>query len=191
MLLGGSNQGEWLREMGCEVAGSRRRFKFLGVWSGRHIQQQEIIEQIIITIEKCLQSWVNKSLSFVSRILLIKHVFSAIPSHHLMSLGLDTKGLARIRRSLRTFLWGMKVLPPRQLPRCLFPGVSWSWRTPGKLPDLSNTNSAFLLRLLKENRRAGSNPVLEITTAEAATAGISTRSILGSSIPNIHSNGTD
>ncbi|KAL3675952.1 hypothetical protein R1sor_025900 [Riccia sorocarpa] len=33
----------WLREIGCEVAGQRRRFKYLGVWSGRGVTQQETL----------------------------------------------------------------------------------------------------------------------------------------------------
>ncbi|KAL3692060.1 hypothetical protein R1sor_005711 [Riccia sorocarpa] len=38
--------------------------------------------------------------------LLIKHVLSAIPSHHIMTVGLNSKGLARVRQIFRCFLWG-------------------------------------------------------------------------------------
>ncbi|KAL3699232.1 hypothetical protein R1sor_017254 [Riccia sorocarpa] len=98
---GRSGSGSWLRNSGCEVADIRRRFKYLGVCSGK-----EIAEKIAESIEKRLKSWVNRYLTFTSRLLLIKHVRTAIPSHHLMSVGLDRKGLLRINRSVRQFLWG-------------------------------------------------------------------------------------
>ncbi|KAL3679635.1 hypothetical protein R1sor_022591 [Riccia sorocarpa] len=84
----------------------RKRFKFLGVWSGKDITQMEISEKITDSIDCRLRSWVNKHLTFSSRLLLIKHVLTAIPSHHLMSVGLDKKGITRINRTVCQFLWG-------------------------------------------------------------------------------------
>ncbi|KAL3699850.1 hypothetical protein R1sor_017872 [Riccia sorocarpa] len=106
MALGRPRSSTWIREFGCEVADHRKRFKFLGVWSGRDLTQIEIAEKINDSIECRLRSWVNKFLTFSSRLLLIKHVLTAIPAHHLMSVGLDKKGLTRINRTVRQFLWG-------------------------------------------------------------------------------------
>ncbi|KAL3682552.1 hypothetical protein R1sor_000574 [Riccia sorocarpa] len=83
MALGESANNGWLKDSGCEVADHRRRFKFLGVWSGKGITQAEITERIVESIDRKLRSWVNKHLTFTSRLLLIKHILSAIPSHHL------------------------------------------------------------------------------------------------------------
>ncbi|KAL3689425.1 hypothetical protein R1sor_015734 [Riccia sorocarpa] len=106
MALGNSCNLEWLRNSGCEVAGWRHRFRFLGIWSGRGISHLEVTEKIVVSIEKKFNLWANKYLSFTSRILLFKHVLSAIPAHYLMTVGLDNKGLARVNRSIRNFLWG-------------------------------------------------------------------------------------
>ncbi|KAL3683316.1 hypothetical protein R1sor_001338 [Riccia sorocarpa] len=100
MALGNPRQLGWLQESGCLIAGPRRRFKYLGV------TQHEVTEVIMNSIEKKVKLWVNHYLSFPSKLLLIKHVLSAIPSHHLLIVGLDTKGLARVNRALRNFLWG-------------------------------------------------------------------------------------
>ncbi|KAL3699343.1 hypothetical protein R1sor_017365 [Riccia sorocarpa] len=106
MALGRARHSNWLNESGCEVADHRRRFRFLGVWSGRDITQVEIAEKLTKSIDCRLRSWVNKHLTFHSRLLLIKHVLTAIQMHHLMSIGLDKKGLTRINRAVRQFLWG-------------------------------------------------------------------------------------
>ncbi|KAL3681267.1 hypothetical protein R1sor_024223 [Riccia sorocarpa] len=109
MALGSTKPRSWMGEIGCEVAGNRRRFKFLGVWSGKCISQQEITEKIVNSIEKRLKSWVNRSLTFNSRLLLIRHVLTGIPSHHIMIVGLDSKGLGRITMAIRCFLWGFSA----------------------------------------------------------------------------------
>ncbi|KAL3687986.1 hypothetical protein R1sor_014295 [Riccia sorocarpa] len=106
MALGNPRQLGWLRDSGCLIAGPRRRFKYLGVWSGRGVTQQEVTEVIVNSIEKKVKLWLNRFLSFPSKLLLSKHVLSAIPSHHLLTVGLDAKGLARVNRALRNFLWG-------------------------------------------------------------------------------------
>ncbi|KAL3682836.1 hypothetical protein R1sor_000858 [Riccia sorocarpa] len=106
LALGNSRNSSWLADLGCQVADNRRRFKFLGVWSGKGITQAEIAEKITASIDGRLRSWVNMYLTFASRLLLIKHVLTTIPSHHLMSVGLDKKGLAMVNRSIRQFLWG-------------------------------------------------------------------------------------
>ncbi|KAL3693293.1 hypothetical protein R1sor_006944 [Riccia sorocarpa] len=89
------------------MACHRRRFKFLGIWSGRGISQKEITEKVVETIEKKFKLWANMYLSFTSRILLIKHVLSAIPVHYLMTVGFDSKGIDKINRTIRQFLWGL------------------------------------------------------------------------------------
>ncbi|KAL3690721.1 hypothetical protein R1sor_004372 [Riccia sorocarpa] len=107
MALGPDSHYPWLEDSGCEVASPQRRFKYLGVWSGRGIAEREITEKIVEAIDGRLRCWINRNLSFTSRLLLIKHVLSAIPSHHLMSIRLDSKGLLRVNRSFRQFLWGL------------------------------------------------------------------------------------
>ncbi|KAL3679376.1 hypothetical protein R1sor_022332 [Riccia sorocarpa] len=108
MALGVPRPMNWLRDSGCEVAGSSRRFKYLRIWSGRGVSQMEITEKIVISIEAKFKLWANRYLSFTSRILLIKHVLSAIPAHYLMTVGLDTKGLGKLNRTIRQFLWGFR-----------------------------------------------------------------------------------
>ncbi|KAL3701268.1 hypothetical protein R1sor_019290 [Riccia sorocarpa] len=63
MALGSPRQLGWLRDVGCEVAGAGRRFKFLGVWSGQGISQLEIAEKICDSIKKKLKLWVNRYFS--------------------------------------------------------------------------------------------------------------------------------
>ncbi|KAL3694201.1 hypothetical protein R1sor_007852 [Riccia sorocarpa] len=108
MALGGSQTRGWIWEIGCEIADDRRRFKFLGVLSGRRITQLETTEGIVLSIERRLQSWVNQNLTFTSRLLLIKHILSAIPAHYMMAVGLDSKGLTKVDRASRQFLWGFR-----------------------------------------------------------------------------------
>ncbi|KAL3682477.1 hypothetical protein R1sor_000499 [Riccia sorocarpa] len=106
MALGQARHQGWLRDLGCEIAGQRRRFRYLGVWSGKGVSQKEVIEQIVLSIERKFKLWANRYITFTSRLLLIKHVLSAIPSHHLMTVGLNSKGLAKINTTTRQFLWG-------------------------------------------------------------------------------------
>ncbi|KAL3690567.1 hypothetical protein R1sor_016876 [Riccia sorocarpa] len=48
MALGNRRQNNWLRDVGCDVASSGRRFKFLGVLSGMNLQQAEITQHIVL-----------------------------------------------------------------------------------------------------------------------------------------------
>ncbi|KAL3687290.1 hypothetical protein R1sor_013599 [Riccia sorocarpa] len=120
LALGNSRNSSWLADLGCEVADNRGGFKFLGVWSGKGIIQAEIAEKITASIDGRLRSWVKRYLTFASRLLLIKHVLTAIPSHHLMSVGLDKKGLAMVNRSIRQFLWGTA-----ESARAKIPLIAW------------------------------------------------------------------
>ncbi|KAL3695340.1 hypothetical protein R1sor_009416 [Riccia sorocarpa] len=97
---------DWVRTIGCEIADQRKRFKFLGVWSGRSITDKEVSDEVLRSIQKKIQMWGNRYLSWKSRLVLIKHICFAIPQHHLMSIGLDQKGLQRINNLLNHFLWG-------------------------------------------------------------------------------------
>ncbi|KAL3692213.1 hypothetical protein R1sor_005864 [Riccia sorocarpa] len=96
MALGRPRNSTWLRDFGCKISDHMKRFKFLGVWSGRELTQMEKPRK---SVTPSNAGWVNEVLTFSSRLLLIKHVLTAIPAHHLMSIGLDRKCLTRINRT--------------------------------------------------------------------------------------------
>ncbi|KAL2620516.1 hypothetical protein R1flu_000721 [Riccia fluitans] len=96
LALGRNEVPAWVRMTGCEVADRRKRFKFLGVWSGRAITSKEVTDGVLSSKERKLKMWANRYLTWKSRLILIHHICAAIPQHHIMSVGLAKKDLARI-----------------------------------------------------------------------------------------------
>ncbi|KAL3677766.1 hypothetical protein R1sor_020722 [Riccia sorocarpa] len=106
LALGRAEVPTWVRSLGCEVGDRSKHFKFLGVWSWRVITDTEFADGVLRSIEKKIQMWANRYLSWKSRLVLIKHICAAIPQHHLMAVRLHEKGMQRINSSLNHFLWG-------------------------------------------------------------------------------------
>ncbi|KAL3680171.1 hypothetical protein R1sor_023127 [Riccia sorocarpa] len=99
-------QPEWMNQTGCEIAGPRRSFKYLGIATSSPIDEKTITEEILQKIMKKLKHWSNRLLSWPAKTLLLKHVLAATPLYHLMSVGLCKDGLEELERLCRNFLWG-------------------------------------------------------------------------------------
>ncbi|KAL3694390.1 hypothetical protein R1sor_008041 [Riccia sorocarpa] len=106
MALGKNAAPHWVNATGRKIADRWKRFKFLGVRSGRGINSTEITEVVLKSIEMELKVWVYRYLTWKSRLLLIKHICAVIPQHVLMSVGIDSKRSRKIENLLGNFLWG-------------------------------------------------------------------------------------
>lgn len=57
-------------------------------------------------VRKQLSHWANRSLSFVGKTVLLRHVLWAIPIYHFMSMALNTTGYCMLEGVCKDFLWG-------------------------------------------------------------------------------------
>ncbi|KAL3679921.1 hypothetical protein R1sor_022877 [Riccia sorocarpa] len=106
MQLKPQQQPEWMASTGCEIAGPGRCFKYLGVATSSHIDENAITYEIVKKLLQKLKHWSNCLLSWQAKTILLKHVLAAIPLYQLMSVGLCNDGLEELERLCRNFLWG-------------------------------------------------------------------------------------
>lgn len=64
------------------------------------------MEFFLDKVRKCINHWANCGLSFVGRVVLLRHVIRAMPIYHFMSMSIDPKIYKRLEVICRTFLWG-------------------------------------------------------------------------------------
>lgn len=64
------------------------------------------MEFLLGKVRKQLSHWVNKSLSFVGQMILLRHIIRAMSVYHFMSISLSTKGYKMLEEISGNFMWG-------------------------------------------------------------------------------------
>lgn len=97
---------EWFNRIGCIVLKPGESTIYLGCIIGYNITPSKETQFLLGKVYKRLSHWANSSLSFVGRVILLKHVIRAMPIYHLMSMSLNLQGFDELESVSREFLWG-------------------------------------------------------------------------------------
>lgn len=84
----------WFLNFGCLIKSPGVIHKYLGAPWGSEIEKANFFDFCIDGISKRLNPWSNRTLSFTSQSLLIRHVLQAIPIYHMLFIGMS-KGVAK------------------------------------------------------------------------------------------------
>ncbi|KAL3697338.1 hypothetical protein R1sor_011414 [Riccia sorocarpa] len=93
-------------KVGCDVAENGRSFRYLGVRSGVDVQGIDNAQEAIQRMSRRLVFWENSYLPWTSRVIILKHILSQIPSYTMMIVGCERKDALKLERVCRSFLWG-------------------------------------------------------------------------------------
>ncbi|KAL2652552.1 hypothetical protein R1flu_020680 [Riccia fluitans] len=96
----------WLLEMGCQVLKPGQFITYLGCRFGVEKAEAERFSDIKDKIQRKLNKWANRFLSWSSRVLFLHHVLKALPVYHFLGLGLQKISYNKLESPCRTFLWG-------------------------------------------------------------------------------------
>ncbi|KAL2641260.1 hypothetical protein R1flu_008847 [Riccia fluitans] len=107
MPLGSKEVPTWVDELGCEVAGSGRAFRYLGVQIGVDLLGNESITTALRKLNSRFLQWEDFYLPWAARVILIKHILAQIPSFVMMAVGCSVKDAKRLEQCCRQFLWGV------------------------------------------------------------------------------------
>lgn len=97
---------EWHSEIGCKILRDNETMVYLGSLIGYHVTPLQQQEFLLGKVWKHLYFWVNKSLSFAGRTVLLKHVLCAILVYQFMSMGLSMHGYMSLEGICKQFLCG-------------------------------------------------------------------------------------
>lgn len=100
----GGNIEQASTTLNCKV--SNLPFKFLGILVGANQRRSATWVPLINSLQKWLQGWRNKYLSFGGRVILINAVLSALPVYYLSMYKAPKRVLNKITQIQRRFLWG-------------------------------------------------------------------------------------
>lgn len=78
----------WYTTTGCKVARPGEIISFLGCPIGVKISALKEVEFLMDKVHKRVNHWSNHLLTLQGRILLVRHIWKAIPVYHLMALTL-------------------------------------------------------------------------------------------------------
>jgi hypothetical protein len=96
-------------EMACNFLGCCEKhlpFKYLGLPIGANHRSIGTWDSLVEHVNKRLNSWANKFLSFGGRVVLLNSVLNAIPILYLSFMRMPVKVWRRLVRIQREFLWG-------------------------------------------------------------------------------------
>lgn len=94
---------EWHQTTGCKVLQENESMVYLGCLIGYHVTPLQETEFLLGKVRKCLFHWVNKSLSFAGKTILLCHVIRAIPIFHFMSMTINVKDFRMLEQICRNF----------------------------------------------------------------------------------------
>ncbi|KAL2653440.1 hypothetical protein R1flu_021568 [Riccia fluitans] len=93
----------WLHHIGCYVAKEGDVIRYLGFPIGWKITETQQWDYILERIQRKLGSWTFWMLSFMGCMVLMKHVFKAMPNHIFTCLTQTLKALDRLEAICRRF----------------------------------------------------------------------------------------
>ncbi|KAL3697982.1 hypothetical protein R1sor_012058 [Riccia sorocarpa] len=125
--IGLDNIPDWLRATGCKVARKGEIIKYLGFPIGWGVSEEEQKDFILGKIQKKMNNWKLRLLSFAGKVVTLKHMLRSVPIHLLPCLRLHRQALEAMEGMCRTFLWGKNVNGGNKIPL-----VAWSEITKGK-----------------------------------------------------------
>ncbi|VFQ75326.1 unnamed protein product [Cuscuta campestris] len=88
-------------------------FRYLGAPICKGILRKEDCKELINHFDFYLHNWFSKTLNQMGRVVLIKHVLSAIPLHILAVHTLPNSVINSIHRKMNNFLWGHNKDKPK------------------------------------------------------------------------------
>ncbi|GMJ15548.1 hypothetical protein HRI_005224000 [Hibiscus trionum] len=94
----------WANKMGCLSA--TLPSDYLGLPLGPSRNSETLWEPVIEKFYKALATWKNKHLSYSGRLVLIKSVLSALPTHFLSIFKMPASVAVKLNRLMANFLWG-------------------------------------------------------------------------------------
>lgn len=100
----------WFQRISCVVLGPGETMEYLGCLIGFNVTPQQETDFLMGKVRKQICHWANCTLSFVGRIVLLRHAIWAMPIYHLMSMSLNSKGFKELEGISRDFLWGKNKL---------------------------------------------------------------------------------
>lgn len=75
---------QWLTTIGCRISEPGKVQKYLGAPIGCNLKSSQLHDFFLDQISKRIKGWANKLLSFIGKVLLIKHVLQSISIYHMM-----------------------------------------------------------------------------------------------------------
>jgi hypothetical protein len=105
----GINVSEDFMEMACEFLNCSKEnlpFKYLGLPVGANGRSLSTWEPLVESLNRKLNTWSHKYISFRGRIVLLNSVLNSIPVFYLSFLKMSVQVWRRIVRLQREFLWG-------------------------------------------------------------------------------------
>ncbi|KAL3694436.1 hypothetical protein R1sor_008087 [Riccia sorocarpa] len=97
----------WLLKTGCKFATEGEVWTYLGCPIGVKVTEEQALQKVLDKIMSKLNHWIARLLSWESRVVLTRHVLTAIPSYILMVLGLTKDGYLQLTKACRKFIWGV------------------------------------------------------------------------------------
>ncbi|KAL3680354.1 hypothetical protein R1sor_023310 [Riccia sorocarpa] len=95
----------WISELGCYVAREGEVIRYLGFPIGWKVKQSQKADYVLGKIQRRLGSWTYRLLFFPGRIVVMRHILKAIPTHLLSCLTFNKKMLERLEMACREFVW--------------------------------------------------------------------------------------
>lgn len=106
----------WLLILGCQISFLGVIHKYLGGPWGLEIAKANLFYFYIDSISKCLNLWSNRTLSFIGRTLLIRHVLQEIPIYHMLFINM-AKGIAmNLCQNFQDFSLGLPMGSGKKIP---------------------------------------------------------------------------
>jgi hypothetical protein len=96
----------WITQIGCKVADAREITKYLGAPFGTRLSTQAVQTFCLDRLANKIVKLKLQSLSFTSRLLVLKHILHAMPVYHLMYTRFPKSTQIRVQRICAAFLWG-------------------------------------------------------------------------------------
>ncbi|CAM6097625.1 unnamed protein product [Calypogeia fissa] len=106
----------WLRQSGGVISEAGMVHKYLGAPIGWDLKPTVLHNFCFDKLGARLALWSARLLTFTGRVLLIKHVFQAIPVYHSMLLHAPDMVCTKMNRLCKDFLWGFNKQGGRKLP---------------------------------------------------------------------------
>ncbi|KAL2650282.1 hypothetical protein R1flu_018410 [Riccia fluitans] len=94
-------------ETGCQVLNAGQFIMYLGCRFGIEGTEEERSRDLQDKIQRKLSKWVNRFLTWASRVILLQHILRAIPVYKFLGLGLRTTSYNKLETPCKAFLWGM------------------------------------------------------------------------------------
>ncbi|KAL3695184.1 hypothetical protein R1sor_009260 [Riccia sorocarpa] len=107
MPMGKTVVPPWVSQIGCDIIQGKRSFKYLGIWVGPETKESVGIEAAAKRIQQKIVQWDSVYLPWASRVVLLKHVLSQIPTYTMMVMGCLLKEGKKLERVCKQFLWGI------------------------------------------------------------------------------------